>query len=779
MKLLRLVTNCSFLRRLFLPALALLLSRGAAQAEGTNYPSVIMADNPVGYYRFEELPGATTAVDSSSNGFNATYNYDSTNVSPQLGLPGIDTNSIGFFGDASSDYGYIDIPFNELLAPTNSAGLGTGFSVECWAQAYSANNGGAYLSIVGVFGPYSSAPYGNASGWLLGQTPGPGSTWLFNMKNAGFLNVGAVVPLQWTHLVGTWDGTNQVFYINGQMVFSAPEAGYLADNGADGMVGAVPNAGLVPSGPYGTWNGGVDELAFYTNALTPLQISNHYAVGTNSFRVVSTAPGILTQPDTQTNYSGTDVTFSVVADGTGPLYYQWIRAGTGPIPGATNADYSFISQYPADNAASFSVRITNSVGSSNSVVVALTVETNIVIAGPPFSITRNVGSHAAFRVAASGALPIGYQWLVSSNGTSFTTLTNQVADTLWFTNVQMALSGNEYWVVVTNPFTSYSNFATLTVQPRTENVTLTGYSAIVAADNPVAYWQLNEATNATTAVDAVGSFDGAYDNTLGAIDFGIPSGVPNDTNTMVDLRDPQTTTISQGGVVNIPYALELNPYGPFSVEAWVRPDATNSVFRVPYSSMYSPNSDNNIWGWNMYQYAGAGYWTLNLFSGISGSIFYTDGQYTPLTPGTWYYLVFTDDGTSIQLYVDGLPASYSVPVATSYAPQGVNGDPSLNAADEILGQRSDGAFFGANAGEGDIAFYNYALTPAQIQAHYVNKTILNYSDVNGQVTLTWSAGILVGSTNLAGPYTPVTGAVSPYLVPMTYNQFFYYLGAPK
>jgi len=63
--------------------------------------------------------------------------------------------------------------------------------------------------------------------------------------------------------------------------------------------------------------------------------------------------------------------------------------------------------------------------------------------------------------------------------------------------------------LVTNPFTSYSNFATLTVQPRATNETLSGYAAIVAADNPVAFWQLNESSGATNAVDAVGSFGAA------------------------------------------------------------------------------------------------------------------------------------------------------------------------------------------------------------------------------------------------------------------------------
>jgi hypothetical protein len=775
------LTICSLLRRLCATAAALVLAHGAAQA--ADYPTTILGDNPVAYYRLNELPGATVAVDSSPNGFNAMYDYDSAGLVPELGLPGIDSNSIAFTGEPSSDYGYVDIPFNSLLAPVTANGTnGAPFSIECWAQSYTANDKGAYLSLVGMHGTYGAAPYGNASGWLLGQTPGPGSQWLFVLRNGGFLQGPDVTPLQWTHLVGTFDGTNQYFYINGVLAVSQVGiTGYLPDNGSDGAIGAVANAGLTPSGPYGTWNGGVDDVAFYTNALTPTQISNHYVIGTNSFRVVITPPGILTAPTSQTNYSGTPVSFSVVATGTAPLYYQWTRQGVGPIAGATNSTYTFVSEYPGDNGASFSVTITNAAGSTNSLFVSLTVQTSIVITGPPYSITRNVGSHAAFRVAAGGALPIGYQWLVSSNGgASSSPLAGQTSDTLWLTNVQMAWSGNEYWVRVTNPFTTYSNFATLTVQPRSVNVALTGYGAIVAADNPVAYWRLDETNGATTATDAVGSFDGTYDTADGTIVWGIPTGIPNDSDTAVDLQDPQTKTAGLGGTVDIPYALELNPFGPWSMEAWVRPDSVDGQFRVPISSMSNPDSGNVVNGWLIYEYGSVpSYWTAVFYNGGASGAFQTDFSDSFSTPGTWNHLVITDDGTNLLFYVNGQVGSATTVAASGYAPQGINGDPSLAGLDEVIGQRSDRAFFGANAGLDDVAFYNYALTPTQIQSHLANAPRLSFTYVDEKLLLTWSVGSLLDSTNVAGPYQPVSGAKSPYSVQTTNTTSFYVVGVPK
>ncbi len=748
----------------------------SASAQGTHYPATILSNNPVAYYQLQELPGAGTAVDSTTNGWNASYVYDLSGGTPLLGLPGIDTNAIAFLGNLADGYGAIDIPFNNFLAPTNSDGEhGAPFSIECWAQAYSGNEGtGIYLSVMGMFGTYGSGTYANASGWLLGTTPGPGSTWLFNMKNAGFLSGGAVAPGQWTYLVGTFDGTNQYFYVNAQLASSSDASGYLSDNGSDGMIGAVPNAGFPP---YGPWLGGVDQVAFYTNALTAGQISNDYAIGTNSFSLRSTAPFIATQPVTETNYAGIEVTFSVVAFGTPPLYYQWSRAGVGAIAGATNASYSFLCQYPEDTNAVFSVAISNSIGNAESDYATNFVDTDINVLGPPFSITRNVGSHAAFRIAAIGAVPIGYQWSVSSNGgSSFETLSGQTGDTLWLTNVQMTMSGNEYAVVATNPFTIYSNAATLTVQPRAVIVPLTGYGAIVAADNPVAYWRLDEPDGSTNAIDAVGSFDGSYDTNSGAVVWGIAPGIPNDSDFAVDLQDMETTNLGLGGQVDIPYALELNPFGPWSVEAWVRPDSVDNVYRTTFSSLSDTNLDeNNVTGWNIYQYPSPGYWTLNIFNGGNASGYFgNDLGHTPLAPGSWYYLVITDDGNVIQLYVNGVAGSARTTVAASgFMPQGFNGDTNVGGSEEVLGQGSDGAYNGGNAGMDDVAFYNYALTPTQIQLHYLNKASLTVSEVNGQIILTWPVGTLLGTSDLTQHFLEIPGAQSPYTVPMSGRQFFY------
>ncbi len=83
-------------------------------------------------------------------------------------------------------------------------------------------------------------------------------------------------------------------------------------------------------------------------------------------------PSITTQPASAFAIEPGGATFSVVATGTSPLSYQWRRNGTA-IPGATSASYTLNSTSGADSGASFTVVVSNSVGSATSSAAILTV----------------------------------------------------------------------------------------------------------------------------------------------------------------------------------------------------------------------------------------------------------------------------------------------------------------------------------------------------------------------------------------------------------------------
>ena len=752
-----------------LPFAAVLVLTGIRTAGAADYPATILADNPSAYYRLEELGGASTATDSSVNGQNAAYNYNIENNSPLLGLPGIDTNSIAFNGGGwSGDFGFVDVPASTLITPlaannTDSAA----FSEEMWIEVPSQP---ATYAV-----PIEVAQYPN--GWNLyvsgaDDGNGPVSYFILNIHSAGvFAHVVPITFLQWNHVVVTYDGANALVYVNGVQHGPYAVSGFVPAIGSDAHIGSGQGIGWQPL------NGGVDEVAFYTNVLTASQVLNHYEVGTNSFRPGFTAPTIVSDPASTTNYSGLLASFSVSPSGTQPFHYQWLENST-PV-GANSSLLSFNCHYPADNNASIQVVITNNYGSVTSQVATLTVLTNDVIANPPGAVTRNVGSHAAFYVTAYGAVPITYQWSRSiDGGGTFTPIPGATSAALWLTNVQMAQSGYQYGVDVIGPFSSANaSPATLTVQPRAVNVPLTGYGAIVAADQPVAYWRLDESNGSSIAVDAVGSFDGTYTPNAGSVAYGVlPPGIPNDTNAAV--------TIANGATIQIPFAPELNPTTPWSVETWVQPSslgANGGDYRVVLSSEYNlyPNPYN---GWYIYQQP-PGQGNNFAFVPEPGNQFLSAGS---LVAGNWYYLVITDDGTNFNMYINGVLAVAPLPVAgANYIPNGAGINPDGTAGitsglgNTVLGQRTDGAFNTFEGTMDDTAIYKYALSPQQILSHYTDTTFISITPSGGnKVVLTWPVGNLQAAPVVSGSYTNVTGATSPYTTSVGVTPMFFRVNVP-
>lgn len=751
---------------------------GVAAANAADYPTTVLADHPSVYYRFEEISGGT-AFDSSSNLWNASYIYNSTNTDPQLGLPGILTNSILFNGGGfASDVGLVDIPASTLITPMQGDNIhGAAFSCELWVRPTAQP---ATFSV-----PIEQAQFPNGWNIYVSGADFNGGTSLFvlNMPNGvlfqSFLDFPISFPSPWYHLVLTFDGVNALFYING-VSHSCGAPAYSPAQSSDAHVGTGPGVNWT------AFIGGVDEVAFYTNVLSSGQVQTHYQVGTNSFRIGNLPPTISQDPLSTTNYSGLPVTFTVaLSSGDQPLHYKWLENGT-PIGTDANS-VTFNCQYPADNLASIKVIVTNNFGSATSAVATLTVLTNVTIVGPPFSIVRNVGSFAAFRVAAVGAVPISYQWSNSVNGgATFNAMPGETRDTLWLTNVQLAMSANQYAVHVSNTFT-FTNPppATLLVQSRAVNVPLSGYGSIIAADKPVAYWRLDEPTSSPTAVDAVGSFDGSYDTSFGPITWGVITGIPHmaGVDSAIALADTNSGA-GGGGVVRIPYALELNPYGKWSFEAWVRPDSQDGQFRTILSSMYNFGFSTSLYGWLIYQHNASAF-TLVTYNGGGGpATFASDFGHIPLTLGSWYYLALTDDGTTIQLYVNGVAGSANGPAsAAGFAPNGINGDPSLAGVSdpgspEVLAQRSDGGQFGFNGGVDDAAFYNYPLTPEQIHLHYIDATKISIVKIGTNVVVTWPVGTLQAAGVATGTYTNVTGATSPYTNSAGLAQKYYRVVVP-
>jgi len=156
------------------------------------------------------------------------------------------------------------------------------------------------------------------------------------------------------------------------------------------------------------------------------------------------APSIVTQPANVTVSEGLPATFSVVAKGSAPLAYQWMRGGAN-ISGATSSSYSLAQVAAADDGALFSVSVTNAEGSVTSHSAMLSVVQQAPqITTPPQDATVNEGQPATFTVVATGS-GLEYQWsrnavaIAGATGSTFTTAATIAAD-----------EGSTFAVVVSN-----------------------------------------------------------------------------------------------------------------------------------------------------------------------------------------------------------------------------------------------------------------------------------------------------------------------------------------
>ena len=104
-------------------------------------------------------------------------------------------------------------------------------------------------------------------------------------------------------------------------------------------------------------------------------IANHLGSITSAAATLTVSPpSITTQPVSQSAVTAGTATFSVAATGTEPMKYQWRKDGTA-ISGATNRSISF-SNVQTEQLGSYTVVISNSLGSVTSAAASLSVSTN-------------------------------------------------------------------------------------------------------------------------------------------------------------------------------------------------------------------------------------------------------------------------------------------------------------------------------------------------------------------------------------------------------------------
>ncbi len=148
----------------------------------------------------------------------------------------------------------------------------------------------------------------------------------------------------------------------------------------------------------------------------------------------ATAPPVITQqPTTLTVLVGQTGSFTVGANGTAPLRYQWRKNGT-PMAGQTANVLTFTNAQDTD-AGTYDVLVQNDAGTATSQAATLTV-----VVTPPSILTQpadtvvGTGQKATFTVVAAGSPVLQYQWrkngtdLPGATANSYTTPVTTLAD---------------------------------------------------------------------------------------------------------------------------------------------------------------------------------------------------------------------------------------------------------------------------------------------------------------------------------------------------------------
>ncbi|HEX3719028.1 MAG TPA: LamG-like jellyroll fold domain-containing protein [Verrucomicrobiae bacterium] len=383
-------TNSSAAELVVLPALA-----------PGSYDNAVLADNPVAYYPLNESTdpnsGTATAFDFAG-GFNGIYG---TSV-----LNGFD----GTVGPLPSD-GFPNFSANDLAAlfPSPNGEI----TLAPWELNTNTVTMTAWIYPIGVQNPFAGLIYiiGGADGSGFNFCAGGdvdangnstlGYTWNFDGGTYGWNSMIAPPQFQWSFVALVVTPTNVTVYIfntNG-----APLIASQSHNHAVEPFAAAPMLGFFDGQPNNdAFNGSMDHVAIFGQALSGLQIADLYAAAAGSAPPVPPAITSQSMPQAPTLYAGETAHLSAQAIGIPAPTYHWqvesnglfVNLNDGARISGANSSSLTISNVSAADATNYLLNASNIYGSTNSSTVQMTV------VPPP-----EAGSYASVIVASH---PVAY-----------------------------------------------------------------------------------------------------------------------------------------------------------------------------------------------------------------------------------------------------------------------------------------------------------------------------------------------------------------------------------
>jgi hypothetical protein len=539
--------------------------------------------------------------------------------------------------------------------------------------------------------------------------------------------------------------------------------------------------------------------------------------------ILSADPTITPSNSSNIYYQGTPLVFSNVANITSggtalTNWYQWLynsNATLGASAVGIGSNVFVMANPLVANSGYYSVAYSNNwENGSGTVVTSPPVYLTVVAASSPSIAVQPQpnGRYLApgsasftFNVSVAGTPPFTYHWFQITTGGVTNVLPTQTNISMTLNSPIQAGMAGSYFVTVSNYLGGTNSipaaFSIIVPTPGS-------YAAQVVSNVPWAYWRLDENYGTTNLHDYFGGNDGTIldpTNTIvngtnppaagGVFQAQPAAGLPGFPANHVGIYSPNNGLLARVNMpalgnytTNMTWILWL--YAPFpNGNAWGEPGIMfnrdngnnggygNAFGLAFFTYQASPGvTNNNELG---YRWGGG---TENPSQPFYG-YYWPSGLYAP--SNSWCFVAMVwGAANSASLYVGTSTGPLTVANATlpttldSHYP----GTTYTNSYSLLLGrggypwaEGQGNAFDGANVYLSDVAIFTNALSPSAIYQIYLAATseLITYTNSAGNLVLSWPVGTLLSSANVAGPYTVVGGAVSPYTVPKTVPRQFY------
>ncbi len=329
-----------------------------------SYAAAVLSNSPIAYYRLNETVGPTAY--EFINGANGTF--QGAALVGQTGVPnppylGFEAANLAVGCDNTQADSW-------TLAPFGSLGV-SNVTFTCWVRPTGIQNGRSGL----IF--QRSSVYTGGGGGLATRYDPPKLSYTWNNNNSSTFYFDApnmYIPTNIWSLCGmAISPTQAVLYVFSLNGFNAATNAMAHTPDAFANTWEIGNDAQSADSSH-TFNGNIDEVAIFTNALSYEQMATLFQAG---YAASIAPPNIIVQPAPEALFPGGTARFTVTAGGLGTLAYHWLFNGIplsdgNGISGSTNAAL-VIQNVGSANTGDYSVIVSNQGGSTNSSSVTLSL----------------------------------------------------------------------------------------------------------------------------------------------------------------------------------------------------------------------------------------------------------------------------------------------------------------------------------------------------------------------------------------------------------------------